>query len=61
MLSENVNICRVLSEGEELKYSLYSIKIIMSMECPQRESERVCVRVCVCVKGTKKDSNTNNL
>ncbi len=21
----------------------------MSMECPQRESERVCVRVCVCV------------
>ncbi len=34
---------------ENEKYSLYSIKTIMPMECPTKmETQRVCVCVCVC-------------
>jgi len=39
-----------LVQGDKI-YSLYSIKIIMSMESPHKDSKPdmcVCVHVCVC-------------
>ncbi len=33
---------------ENEKYSLYSIKTIMPMECPTKDGNPTCVCVCVC-------------
>jgi len=43
MFFENVKMQKVFCDGDRI-YSLYSLKIIMSMDC------YLCVCVCVCVR-----------
>ncbi len=39
----------MMENTDDGKYSLYSIKTIMPMECPTKHGNPTCVCVCVCV------------